>query len=116
MNYGWIAIGALILLVGALVIGGVACLLFIHFDDTPSSGGTMTDTVYSIEKSGLFWKRWEISFTNEHNMVYCTRDEEIAKKIKEAAKNKEKITVTFNDEMLVWDWDCSSNTIITEMV
>lgn len=112
-----IIIEAIIWLIVLFIISAVIAVgSTVHVDFSPSQNGLLSDTVFSVEKSGLLWKRWEIWFTNDHTTKYCTRDDNIAKILTEAQTLNKKVSVNFNDEFFVWDWDCSSNTVIKNAV
>ena len=84
--------------------------------------GSSTDTLYGLEYDGLIWKTYSVYLTNDHpyeghSAIYSIAkdDVETLKKVQSAIDNKTKVKVLYKNELLVYDWDYSSGTIIYDI-
>lgn len=106
----WMVIAAIVLILGALVapIGAKFTGIPIHYSD-----GDRTGVVVKISKNGLIWKTWEGqmnlgSISTDGNGVhvpstflFSVTDDAVVKQIQAAAKNASRITLHYDQPLVL---------------
>lgn len=108
----------LILLIGIVAISSISGCL-------ETGKGYSTDTIYGCELNGIVWKTWSCWLTNDHPIVGQTTassaiysvdlgNTALIQQLQELSNEKVKrmVKVYYRNELIVFPWDYSSETII----
>ena len=86
---------------GFFVLIGFIALLFIPFNVDTTQNGEHTGYVTAVEQSGFIAKHHKVYFKTDLSTtqedIYCVNESnpELASKLKEVAKNKERVTIKY---------------------
>lgn len=105
---------ALLVLVWIVVIiGGILGTMFIS--QFGRAEGNHQGFVTAVERtSGIFFTvdsayvKTSLETTQED--LYCVLDPEVKAQLDQAAKDKAPVTLSFQNDLIVWKWECASGT------
>lgn len=78
---------------------------------TVTEDGEDAGVITAVEKNGLIWKTWTVYQKSDAAATtadrYCVEDDEIARVLKEASQNKQRVSLKYHDELIVAPWRCN---------
>ncbi len=119
--YDWsiiISIGTVVLLILGLVIWiGAGSVI----QEIGASNGYHTGTVTAVEhNSNIIWASNNVYFKSDAQSsqedIYCVNDKNVMQQLNEFAKTKAQVTIHYQNEFLMWKWDCNSGISIIDKV
>lgn len=78
-----------------------------------------TGYITAVERNGLIWEKGyayvKTDLSSSQEDVYCVEDDSVYEKLKDASRNKQRVTVTYKSEAFVAPWRCERDTFITRV-
>lgn len=99
VGIGFVGI-VLVFIIGTIFISNIGA----------TNGGEHTGYITAVEQEGVIWKTWKAYVKTDPQSSqedsYCVKDDSVISQLKDEAKKRSLVTVSYSAPFVVFNWEC----------